>query len=114
MARPEKVRLGEILVQQKVLTEDQLRLALEEQKRSGRKLGRVFIEKGFVTEEAIAEALGSSVLGSDWRAKCSSLPNNCALANNTASRTVLLWVMFQSPPSAGVPHTSIGKVRRFD
>ncbi|MEN9868726.1 MAG: hypothetical protein RL748_4316 [Pseudomonadota bacterium] len=57
MARPEKVRLGEILVQQKLMTEDQLTIALAEQKRSGRKLGRVFVEKGFVTEEQISGAL---------------------------------------------------------
>ena len=57
MGRPEKVRLGEILVQQKLLTEEQLKSALEEQKKSGRRLGRVFIEKGFVTEELISEAL---------------------------------------------------------
>jgi len=57
MARPEKVRLGEILVQQKLLTEEQLGQALTEQKRSGRKLGRVFVEYGFVTEEQISGAL---------------------------------------------------------
>jgi len=57
MARPEKVRLGEILVQQKLLTEEQLGMALTEQKRSGRKLGRVFIEHGYVTEEQISGAL---------------------------------------------------------
>ena len=57
MARPEKVRLGEILVQQNLLTEEQLGLALGEQKRSGRKLGRVFVEHGYVTEEQISGAL---------------------------------------------------------
>jgi MSHA biogenesis protein MshE len=57
MARPEKVRLGEILVQQKLLTEDQLSAALADQKRSGRKLGRVFVENGYVTEEQIGSAL---------------------------------------------------------
>jgi MSHA biogenesis protein MshE len=57
MARPEKVRLGEILVQQKLLSEDQLDQALADQKRSGRKLGRVFVESGFVTEEQISGAL---------------------------------------------------------
>jgi len=57
MARPEKVRLGEILVQQGLLTAEQLNQALEEQKRSGRKLGRVFIDSGFVTETQISEAL---------------------------------------------------------
>ena len=57
MGRPEKIRLGEILVQQKLLTEEQLKSALEEQKRSGRRLGRVVIDKGFVSEEQISEAL---------------------------------------------------------
>jgi MSHA biogenesis protein MshE len=57
MARPEKVRLGEILVQQKLLTEEQLNQALADQKRTGRKLGRVFVENGFVTEEQISGAL---------------------------------------------------------
>ena len=57
MARPEKVRLGEILLRQGLLTEDQLRQSLEDQKRTGRRLGRVFIDAGFVTEESICEAL---------------------------------------------------------
>ena len=57
MGRPEKIRLGEILLQQKLLTEDKLKAALEEQKRSGRKLGRIFIDAGYVTEEQIGSAL---------------------------------------------------------
>ncbi|MBX9963603.1 MAG: Flp pilus assembly complex ATPase component TadA [Burkholderiales bacterium] len=57
MARPEKVRLGEILLQQGLLTEEQLKSALDDQKRTGRRLGRVFVESGFVTEEQIGEAL---------------------------------------------------------
>ena len=57
MGRPEKIRLGEILLQQKLLDEDQLKAALEEQKRSGRKLGRIFIDSGFLTEEQIGGAL---------------------------------------------------------
>ena len=57
MGRPEKIRLGEILVQQKLLTEEQLSSALGEQKKTGRRLGRVFIELGFITEEQISKAL---------------------------------------------------------
>jgi MSHA biogenesis protein MshE len=57
MARPEKVRLGEILVQQKLLSEEQLGIALADQNRTGRKLGRVFVENGFVTEEQISGAI---------------------------------------------------------
>src|SRR6476469_6660379 len=61
MPRPEKVRLGEILVQQKLLSEEQLQFSLAEQKRTGRKLRRVFIENGFVTEEQISGALAKQL-----------------------------------------------------
>ena len=61
MARPEKVRLGEILVGQKLVSEEQLKLALDEQKRSGRKLGRLFVEQGYVSEEQISEAIAKQL-----------------------------------------------------
>ena len=61
MARPEKFRLGEILVQQNLLSQEQLLAALEEQKKTGRKLGRVFVDKGFVTEEQISEAIARQI-----------------------------------------------------
>jgi MSHA biogenesis protein MshE len=57
MARPEKIRLGEILVQQKLLTEEQLKSALDEQKKSGRRLGRVLTDKGIIVDEQLAAAL---------------------------------------------------------
>jgi len=55
--RPEKIRLGEMLIQQKLISQEQLKVALDEQKRTGRKLGRVMIDQGFVTEDQIAEGL---------------------------------------------------------
>ncbi|MCX7177522.1 MAG: ATPase, T2SS/T4P/T4SS family, partial [Proteobacteria bacterium] len=61
MARPEKIRLGDLLITQGLLTNEQLKLALEEQKRSGRKLGRVFVESNYVTEESIAKALSKQL-----------------------------------------------------
>jgi MSHA biogenesis protein MshE len=57
MARPEKVRLGDLLVQHKLISQDQLKLALEQQKRTGRKLGRLLVDNAFVTEEQICEEL---------------------------------------------------------
>ncbi len=57
MARPGKVRIGDLLVQQKLISQDQLAFALDQQKRSGRKLGRVLVDNAFVTEENISEAL---------------------------------------------------------
>ena len=57
MPPPQKVRLGDLLIQQGLLTDEQLKIALDEQKRTGRKLGRVFVESGYVTEEGISQAL---------------------------------------------------------
>jgi MSHA biogenesis protein MshE len=65
MARPEKIRLGDMLVQQNLVTGEQLKLALDEQKRSGRKLGRVLVESGYVTEEGISTGLARQ-LGADF------------------------------------------------
>jgi MSHA biogenesis protein MshE len=57
MGRPEKIRLGDLLVGQKIVSQEDLKTALEQQKRSGRKLGRVLVELGFVTEDQIGEAI---------------------------------------------------------
>ncbi len=61
MARPERIRIGNLLVQEKLISEEQLGLALDQQKRSGRKLGRVLIENGFATEEGISETLAKQL-----------------------------------------------------
>ena len=52
-----KVRLGDVLVAQKLVSREQLNIALEQQKRSGRRLGRVLVDQGFCNDEQIAEAL---------------------------------------------------------
>jgi MSHA biogenesis protein MshE len=56
-ARRKKVRLGELLLEQKAISAAQLESALVEQKRSGRKLGRVLTDLGFVREETLHEIL---------------------------------------------------------
>ncbi|MBK9161779.1 MAG: Flp pilus assembly complex ATPase component TadA [Nitrosomonadales bacterium] len=61
MARPEKIRLGDLLVQQKIISQDQLKFALEQQKRNGRKLGRVLVDNAFVSEEQISESLAKQL-----------------------------------------------------
>ncbi|HXY22765.1 MAG TPA: MSHA biogenesis protein MshE, partial [Burkholderiaceae bacterium] len=53
----QRMRLGDMLVAQKVITSEQLAAALANQKRSGRRLGKILIEDGFSTEEVIARAL---------------------------------------------------------
>ncbi|MBL0088233.1 MAG: type II/IV secretion system protein [Ideonella sp.] len=57
MARPERIRIGDLLIQEALLTATQLDEALVEQKKSGRKLGRIFIDRQWVTEVQIAKAV---------------------------------------------------------
>ena len=55
--RRERMRLGDILIKQHIITEDQLKKALELQKGTGKKIGEVFVDSGMITEEMIVRAL---------------------------------------------------------
>jgi len=57
MGRPEKIRLGDLLIAQKIISQEQLKIGLDAQKKSGRRLGRVLVEQGFVSDEQICEAI---------------------------------------------------------
>jgi len=57
VAPPEKVRLGELLVRQQLISEEQLDAALKRQRADGHKLGRTLVDAGFVSEEEICGAL---------------------------------------------------------
>jgi type IV pilus assembly protein PilB len=53
-----KVRLGELLVTFSVITQEQLQTALEEQKKTGVRLGEAIRTLGYVSEETMIEFLG--------------------------------------------------------
>ena len=57
MSFKRKIRLGELLLEQGTITAEQLATALAEQRRSGRKLGRVLGDLGFLSESALHELL---------------------------------------------------------
>ncbi|NOX43989.1 MAG: Flp pilus assembly complex ATPase component [Gammaproteobacteria bacterium] len=57
MAQPKRIRLGDLLVEHKLISETQLTGALTEQKKSGHKLGRVLIENGYVKEDDVLDLL---------------------------------------------------------
>ena len=52
-----RIRLGDVLVEHGTITAEQLATALAEQRRSGRKLGRVLADLGIVSESALHELL---------------------------------------------------------
>jgi MSHA biogenesis protein MshE len=52
-----KLRLGDVLVEQQLISAEQLTQALELQRATGKKLGRLLIEANLITEEALAHVL---------------------------------------------------------
>jgi type II secretory ATPase GspE/PulE/Tfp pilus assembly ATPase PilB-like protein len=56
-----KLRLGELLVQQGLITTDQLAIALAEQRHNNIPLGRLLVRLGFVTETAIRDIMARTI-----------------------------------------------------
>ena len=56
-----KMRLGDLLVHESVITEDQLKQALSAQRDTGRKLGQALIDLGFVSEDGLLEFLSQQL-----------------------------------------------------
>jgi MSHA biogenesis protein MshE len=57
MAFSKKIRLGDLLVEKGLITLDQLKFALSEQKKLGRKLGRTLIDLGMIEENNMLKLL---------------------------------------------------------
>ena len=57
----QKIRLGDLLVQHRMISEKQLTEALAEQKKSGHKLGRVLVQLGHVEESDLLNFLGKQL-----------------------------------------------------
>jgi type IV pilus assembly protein PilB len=58
--------LGKILLERELITEDQLDMALEEQRRNNMKLGEVLIEKRMLPERVVMEAIAAKI-NADYR-----------------------------------------------
>ncbi|MFT4171829.1 MAG: ATPase, T2SS/T4P/T4SS family [Rhodocyclaceae bacterium] len=58
---PHRQPLGQLLITQGVISDDQLRIALREQNNSDMPLGKLLVELGFVSEAALREALSESL-----------------------------------------------------
>ena len=55
------VRLGDLLIEKGLITQDQLRIALIEQKTMGKQLGEALLTLGFITEEMMRGALETNL-----------------------------------------------------
>ena len=52
-----RATLGSILLERQVITDDQLNAAIEQQRRTGRRIGQVLIDMGATTQDAVLGAL---------------------------------------------------------
>ena len=95
-----KKRIGDILVEEGILTEEQLEEALKAAKAENKKIGEAITDLGFATEQDIAEAL-SSQLGFEYvNLSTVHIPDNVlSLINESVLRKHLMI------PYAFVPNT---------
>lgn len=61
MQKPKKERLGQILIKNRIITEEQLQHALERQNETGESLGRVLIDMKMVSEGALTSILARQI-----------------------------------------------------
>ncbi|OFW55653.1 MAG: type IV-A pilus assembly ATPase PilB [Candidatus Solincola sediminis] len=61
MQKPKKEKLGQILIRNRIITEDQLEEALAKQRESGDSLGRVLIDLKMVSEGALTSILARQI-----------------------------------------------------
>ena len=61
MSEKRPVRIGDLLIEKGLLTQDQLRIALIEQKKQGEPVGKILVQLGFVSEAMMRDVLGSQL-----------------------------------------------------
>jgi len=80
-ANNEHLRLGEIMVNKGLITSDQVKIALTEQRKSKELLGKILVRLGFATEAIIRDVMGG-VIGQK------SIALNNAIADNEAIKLI--------------------------
>ena len=107
-ARPRKL-IGDELIEKGVITPDQLKIALLEQKRSNGRTGETLVKLGFLTESVLNEALGES-LGQETVDLKDIVPDPDALRLVEKSFAKKLNVM----PIAYLPEENALQVKNLD
>ena len=94
--RREKKRIGDILLEEQIITQEQLEEALATAKDEKKKIGEAVVELGYATEQSIAEAL-SSQLGFEYVNLTSvTIPENVLslIGENVLRRHVMIPYAF--------------------
>ncbi len=95
--KPKKpVRLGDLLIEKGYVNQDQLRIALIEQKRRGVPLGKILIDLGFISEASMRDVLGESI-GQEIVDLTAAIPDPDAIKmipKNVARRYKILPIIY--------------------
>lgn len=59
--KQKRLRIGDLLIKNKLITEGQLEIALSEQHQSGKKLGQIAVSLGFVSEERLLRIISQQL-----------------------------------------------------
>lgn len=96
--RRKKLRLGDILLNSGVLTEEELNKGLELKKGSQKLLGEILVENGFVTEGQIADALCSQLRLDKIDLSTVHIPEDILQLANSALLKKLVVIPFEYAP----------------
>ena len=108
MNAPQRIRLGDLLTQEGLLQPAQLTEALQIQKASGRRLGRIIVENGWVTEVQIAKTVARQLRVPYQELEAMSLrPELVRLLPEGQARRLRAVVLDASPELARVPLPAI-------
>ncbi|MFO8025052.1 GspE/PulE family protein [Thiohalophilus sp.] len=100
-ASRKKIRLGDLLVENGVISEDQLMAALADQKKTGQKLGRTLIQKQLVSEQQLMELLSTQLnLPYIDLKKYSYEPDTVRLIPETLARRYRVIALKQNPDNS--------------
>jgi MSHA biogenesis protein MshE len=115
MNAPQRIRLGDLLTQEGLLQPAQLTEALQIQKASGRRLGRIIVENGWVTEVQIAKTVARQLRVPYQELEAMSLrPELVRLLPEGQARRLRAVVLDASPELARVAMADPTDVAAFD
>jgi MSHA biogenesis protein MshE len=115
MNAPQRIRLGDLLTQEGLLQPAQLTEALQIQKASGRRLGRIIVENGWVTEVQIAKTVARQLRVPYQELEAMSLrPELVRLLPEGQARRLRAVVLDASPELARVAMADPTDVAGFD
>ncbi len=115
MSSRKKVRIGDLLVENKIISEGQLGTALTEQKKTGRRLGRTLIELGYIDEDRLLMFLSQqlNIPNIDLRTYKFN-PDTVRLLPETHARRYRAIVLDDKPDALLVGMADPGDIFGFD